>query len=179
MQFNADQQSFFRSILLNTRIISAALLSGVICFLIVVVFVIPGGAKNGLLLNTYAAFGIGLIALVISHIIPPLVGSGIKRALAAGKQVQLPAQFKASPEVGPAGNLLFLFQTRLIIGLAILEGAAFYNLVAYMLERQQMNLVMVGLLMAAMLVKFPTHSELEKWLVDEMKSIDDIRSLRR
>ena len=85
---------------------------------------------------------------------------------------------RPKPEVGIVGNLLFLFQTRHIIGYAMLEGAAFYNLIAYMIERQQVNLAMVGLLLGAMFVKFPTYGRLEGWVADEMKSIDELRSLR-
>jgi hypothetical protein len=178
MPLNAEQERFQRAMLTNMRIISAALISGVIVFLVVVLFVIKSDPKPGSPLLTYMGLVFGALALVFAFIVPGLIGGSIKQALVDGKRVDLPGQFKASPEVGIIGNLLFLFQTRLIIGHAILEGAAFFNLVAYMLERQDVSLAIVGLLVGAMLVKFPTRGKVESWLADETRSIDELRSLR-
>jgi hypothetical protein len=178
MQLHADQERFLRLILTNTRIIAAALINGVVFFLVIVVFVLKGEAKGGPLVNTYASLAVGGVALILSYVIPNLIGTPIKRALVEGKTVELPKQFNAPAGVGIVGNLLWLYQTRLIVGYAILEGAAFYNLVAHMLERQSINLAMVGLLIGAMLTKFPTRRRLDNWLADEMKSIEELRSLR-
>jgi hypothetical protein len=178
MSLNAEQERFLRAMLTNMRIISAALISGVIVFMAVVLFVIKGDPQPGLPLLTYIGLGFGALALVFSFIVPGFMGSSIKQALLEGKRVELPAQFKASQEVGIVGNLLFLFQTRIIIGYAILEGAAFFNLVAYMLERQEVSLAVVGLLLGAMLIKFPTRGRVEGWLADEIRSLNELRSLR-
>lgn len=178
MLLNADQARFQRAMLTNMRIISAALISGVIAFLVVVLFVIKSALNPGSLLLTYLGLVVGALALVFAFIVPNLVGGSIKQALVDGKRVDLPAQFRVSQNVGILGNLLFLFQTRLIVGYAILEGAAFFNLVAYMLERQDVSLASVGLLIGAMLAKFPTRGKIEGWLANEIRSIDELRSLR-
>lgn len=178
MQFNAEQERFLRAMLTNMRIISAALISGVIVFLVVVLFVIKSDPQPGSPLLTYIGLGFGALALVFAFVIPGLIGGSIKQALIDGKRVDLPAQFKAPEEVGIVGNLLFLFQTRLIIGYAFLEGAAFFNLVAYMIERQDVSLAVVGLLLAGMLVQFPSRGKLEGWLAAETRSIDEFRNLR-
>lgn len=178
MPLNAEQERFLRAMLTNMRIISAALISGVIVFLVVVLFIVEGDRQPGTPLLTYLGLAFGALGLVFAFIVPGFMGGSIKQALADGKRVDLPAQFKASQDVGIVGNLLFLFQTRLIIGYAILEGAAFFNLVAYMIERQDVSLAIVGLLLGAMLVKFPTRGKVEAWLADESRSIDELRSLR-
>jgi hypothetical protein len=178
MPLNADQQRFLRAMLTNMRIISAALISGVVVFLAVVLFVMKSDPKPGSPLLTYIGLAFGAGALVFAFIIPGFVGGSIKQALVEGKRVDLPPQFKATQDVGIVGNLLFLFQTRLIIGYAILKGAAFFNLVAYMIERQDVSLAIVGLLLAAMLVKFPTRGKVEGWLADETRSLAELRSLR-
>lgn len=178
MQLNTEQVRFLRAMLTNMRIISAALISGVVVFLVVVVFVIKKDPPQGLPLLTYVALAFGVLALVFAFIIPGFVGGSIKQALIDGKRVELPAQFRPPEEVGIVGNLLFLFQTRLIISCALLEGAAFFNLIAHMIERQQVSLAMVGLLLGAMIVRFPTQARLESWVTDEIRSIDELRSLR-
>jgi hypothetical protein len=147
-------------------------------FLLVVLFVIKSDPPQGPPQLTYLGLGLGALGLVFAFIVPGFIGGSIKQALAEGKRVELPAQFAASQEVGIIGNLLFLYQTRLIIGYAILEGAAFFNLVATMIERQDVSLAIVGLLLGAMLVKFPTRGKIESWLADETRSIDELRSLR-
>jgi hypothetical protein len=178
MQLNSEQERYLRMILTSARTISAALIGGVFVFLAIVLFVVKSDPPQGSPLLTCIGLGFGALALVFAFIVPVFVGGTIKRALVDGRRVELPAQYKAPAEVGIIGNLLFLFQTRLIVGYAILEGAAFFNLVAYMLERQDVNLAMVGLLLGAMLVKFPTRGKLVSLLTDETRSIDELRSLR-
>jgi branched-subunit amino acid transport protein len=178
MQLNVEQERFFRAMLTNMRILSAALISGVVVFLVVVLFIIKSDPKPGLPLLTYLGLAFGAVAVVFAFIIPGFIGGTIKQALVDGKRVDLPPQFKTSQEVGIAGNLLFLFQTRLIIGYAILEGAAFFNLVAYMLERQDVSLAVVGLLLGAMMAKFPTRGKVAGWLADETRAIAELRSLK-
>jgi hypothetical protein len=178
MQLNDDQAQFLRAILRVLQVISAAMMSAVVTFLIVVVLILQEAAPAGPLVHTYPAVGLGIIALVAAFLVPHFVGGGIKKALVEGKRVVLPPQFRAGPEVGIVGNLLGLFQSRHIVGYAILEGAAFYGLIAYLLERQQASLIVVGLLLAAMLMRVPTRARLENWLEAELKSIAELRSLQ-
>lgn len=57
--------------------------------------------------------------------------------------------------------------TSTIVSAAILEGGLFFNAIAYLLERDLWSLAMVGLLLAALLMKFPTQDGARAWLERE------------
>lgn len=57
-----------------------------------------------------------------------------------------------------------LYQTRMIVSQAIPEGAAFFNLVAYLIEGNWVSLGVVGGLLLMMLAQFPTQGRFENWV---------------
>lgn len=61
-----------------------------------------------------------------------------------------------------------VYMSRTIIGGALLEGAAFINLVAYMINRHWSNIGMAGFLVIVMAVTFPSQSHFETW-VDQVR----------
>jgi hypothetical protein len=78
----------------------------------------------------------------------------------------------------PLHSLVASYQTTLIISCAILEGAGFFNGVAFMLERQQMNLIAGAALAVLILIQLPTAGRLVSWVEDELNTIDRLRSMR-
>ena len=73
------------------------------------------------------------------------------------KQVrQLPAD-----DVSRALGGVYLSQT--ILANALLEGAAFFNLVCYLLLAQISNMVMAAVMLVVMASTFPTKSQLIRW----------------
>ncbi len=73
------------------------------------------------------------------------------------------------------GSLVAIYQIQQIVSRSILEGAAFLNLAAYMTERQPMSLVFAVFVLIAMFFKFPTRGYLEKWVREEMTTIEQLR----
>jgi hypothetical protein len=65
---------------------------------------------------------------------------------------------------GEALALLPPFQTRLIVCVALLEGAIIVNLIAYMLERQSYNLIAALVLLAYILLHLPTQLTYVNWV---------------
>jgi hypothetical protein len=57
-----------------------------------------------------------------------------------------------------------LYQSRVIVAQAMPEGAAFFNLVAYLLEGNWVSLGVVGGLLLMMLAQFPTQGRFENWV---------------
>jgi len=178
-KFNDNQLQFISRAVWTQQIIAVSLPAGVLVFLAIVLTLIPGEAPNddGLLI-TYVAVGMAMVMIPISLIIPRFLGGSIREALMAGDTPEYPQQYDPPEDVGPIGPLAWLFQTRMIVGLALLEGAAFFNAIAYMLERQEISLVTTLLLVAAMFFQFPTRTRMESWLQDELKRINEIRSLQ-
>ena len=59
-----------------------------------------------------------------------------------------------------------LFQTRMILGMALLDGAALFNLIAYVINGQWFSLATAGFLLLLMGMMFPTVREFENWAED-------------
>ncbi len=84
---------------------------------------------------------------------------------------------QAVPKAGvaePTPQAAFgLYQTRLIVGLGLLEGAAFFNLIAYLLEGHWWSYLVVAALLTWMLASFPTRDRLRRWIDDreQLKSL--------
>ena len=151
------------------QIIAAAMMVGVTTFLFVVLSVTQG---NGLGLNithvlTQIGVGLGAFMILIHFIVPGIVSSlQLRKATASG----LLQQDDESQNQQVTG----VYRIQLIIALAMLEGAAFLNLVALMAEKNGINLGMVVLLLGLMLVRFPTQHKVSAWVTYKLREIKEL-----
>jgi hypothetical protein len=148
--------------LLTMRIIVCALVMGVLAFAGVAAFVRSQGAMPptpDVPLVSYIAAGYGALMLLAWSVVPPAIVTGARRKLLAETAVT-------------TGRLLDLFHTRLIVGAALLEGAAFFFLIAYMLEGLPWALA-GGLFFAALLAMlyFPTREGVEGWVAEQREAL--------
>ncbi len=147
-----------RQMVLVIQIIAFALLMGVGTFLLITIFLTQGQQpKQGQL----AYMGIGMAVLA-------LVGQGFVRLQLDFSKVKQESFDPRSDEA----LLAFapVYQTEVIIKLALLEGAAFMNGVAYLLEVQWWSLAAMGALLAFMGLKFPSRSRITNWI--ERRTVD-------
>ncbi|WP_442507049.1 hypothetical protein SH528x_005935 [Novipirellula sp. SH528] len=82
-------------------------------------------------------------------------GMAIRQFVSTGEEVALPIDETATM-TAEISSLLTTSQTRMIIGMALVEGAAVINAVIMMLDENVIHLVMIALCLAAMAVQFPT-----------------------
>lgn len=136
------------------RIITVALVMGVVAFGLYVVFgsnaLNPAQPPAGPSMISYLAAGFALMMAVLHLVIPNLV-----------------AKQAVSKSNGSQQALLGAYQVKTIFALALLEGAAFFNLFALMSEHQLWSLAIVGGLVVCMLARFPTRYMVENWLQPE------------
>lgn len=66
-------------------------------------------------------------------------------------------------ETSSTQQYLGVYQTRLITKLALLEGAAFINIVALQAEQSWWSLGTAGFVVILMIAGFPTRSKIEFW----------------
>ncbi|QDT15636.1 hypothetical protein [Alienimonas californiensis] len=92
-------------------------------------------------LISYVALGVAVVVLVLYKPLASVVASA-----------------------APAGEAAGAFQSRLIVRLAMLEGAAFLNLVALMLEDWWPLWLVVAVLLIAMLTEVPTAQKLRRFM---------------
>jgi hypothetical protein len=100
--------------------------------------------------------GMAVMAVVVRFIVPTIIVNGAKARLKEASATDVMAQ------------LAGLYQTKMIVGMAILEGAAFVNLIAYMTEKQFWSYGIVAFLVGVMAISFPSQGQFEGW-AEEMK----------
>lgn len=135
--------------LLTCRIIAGALVFGVVSFAAVAIVLRLGDPPAAAMLISLIAVGFAAVMAVARQIVLSLFSGGT-----------------GASEGGGTSGALALYQTRMIIGLALLEGAAFFNLVAYLVEGHWWSLAVTAGLVALMLSAFPTRGRLTQWVAD-------------
>lgn len=139
------------------QIITVALVSGVVIFSLIAVFVV-GALKerpNGQLISLLAV-GMSVFAFV-GHLVVPRI---------------LVRQAVQNVNPDDAGALCGIYQTQMIVGLALLEGMAFFNIIACIIEHNWWSLAVAGCLVLWMLMAFPSRDRVEQWIETQRMNAD-------
>ncbi len=163
-------------VLRTMRIIASALIAGVLSFAGVASFAVfgqapaaqPGGqpaaAPNGSEIIMYLAMAFAAVAVVMSFVVSNLISAvGVK---GVAKMAQ------DGTATGPKelfGRLLAVAQTKMLTALALVEGAAFFNLIAFIITKSLIPPAVVGALLLVMAIHFPTKFKLARWLEDQQR----------
>jgi hypothetical protein len=164
MAFEDISSDRIRGHVRTLQIICGALAAGVIAFL-VVVLVLRGApdaaAEPGVV--SYFSIGFFLVILLVAMIVPRAILHSQLAQIARGTwkpPQQLSANYDVSSE---SAKLLIAYQTHLIMRLALLEGAAFFALVAYQMEGHWLALGVAICALALLLFQFPARGRVEDW----------------
>jgi hypothetical protein len=149
------------------QILMAALILGCLVFLgIVLTLRQAGNAQNpNPPLLTYMGAGFALLMLVLSLVVPYVTVATSRKQMAHAKS-PLPPSSGSMHGRTDAGHLCVLYHSQLIVGAAMLEGATFFCLIAYLVEGELTSLVAAGVLMLFLLARFPTRTRLENFLIE-------------
>ena len=180
MEIDEQAQAEIGRIAQTLKIIVFALASGVFAFAMVVLFQglpdpqVPLGMLT--LISLFFAFG----AIAASMVVPRVIATTMVRQIAEGKS---PASSGGtSNSIAPettAGKLAAVYPTKTIIACALLEGAAFFALVALMFEGHIVALVLAAVLFIAILLHFPTTGRVTDWVERQLRFLDEQRHLSR
>lgn len=129
-----------------TQIITGALVMGVVLMAGIVLVGLGAlrGAPDGVLIS-----GLGAAFALVSFVVHLFLPSMVARQQAA---------------TADGSQLYAVYQQKTILGLAILEGAAFFNLVALMIEHNWWSLAIAGGLVFWMLAMWPTRTRVDQWV---------------
>jgi hypothetical protein len=172
------QRDQLKGVVLTMQIIVGALALGIVNFLLVIVFAIkPQAQQNpiGQSLMTYLAVAGAVLAVLASIFIPFLLAAPMRKSALDASAGSKATGSKDETNIGPLAQM---YQTQLIVRCALIEGAAFFSLVAYMLEGQTTALATAGVLLLILLAHFPTRSRLEAWIESELVVSEQMRQLR-
>jgi hypothetical protein len=146
------------------QIIAVALIVGPLIFA-GIAYALGQGQPPGLPLLAYMAAGFSAIALILSLIVPEIATRQALRQQ-GGAEAQL-----------SDNDFFAALQTRVILRSAILDGAAFFDCVAYINTRLWWVLAIVLALLGVMALFFPTPGRFDNWvrLQRELRSLDEQR----
>ncbi len=146
----SQQTSNLEQTVRGMQIITAALVLGVVVFAAIAVFVV--GAMNeessGVIVSA-----VGLVWSALAFVMHLVVPAIMTRQLSRG---------------GNREQLYGAYRAKTIVGLALLEGAAFFNIVALIIEHNWWSLAIAGGLVFWMLSAFPSTTKVEHWVETQL-----------
>jgi hypothetical protein len=115
----------------------------------------------------------------MSFVVPNIFVNHARKQIATGKWLPSAAYALAhlaqSKIDQDAVMLAAIYQTQCIIGRAILEGAAFFASIAYMLERNHIALGVAGVMVGFLLSRFPMKDRVITWIEHQQERLRDER----
>lgn len=163
-------------ILFSLRIIHLALAVGVAGFLVIAV----GVMRKGIILGkdpwavtnpmTLIALAFGIVTIIAHVFIPKLIVNARRVEIARSK----PGDDRVESD---AEGMTAIYMTQMIIGSALIEGAAFFNTIVYSLEGTVLPLLLAVLLLGILISRIPTRSSMTAWLEAHLVRLREERHL--
>lgn len=165
-----DEQSGRRSahraeMLLRVQIITGAMIMGAVPFAIVALVLRMDDINSEPDIIAVIGLVISAFMFLLHFIVPNLVAAVML------KQIQTSKVSSANDE--KKFELLFpVFQTRQIIACAMLEGAAFLNIVFFIVSGFGGNLIAAAILIGLIALRFPTATKVDFWVQDRAREME-------
>ncbi len=160
MYLSPEQQDELRPFFKILRIICGALIGGLLVASILISTVIDWQNVTTAL-DILPIFGLGFMVLcsALAFIVPSFIGPS---ALEPGNV------FANKIDNQQIRSLFAQYQTRTIIKFSLLDGAAFLNLMLFMIEHSLFNLAAVAFTVVIMLVSIPSDNAVIQWIETRM-----------
>ena len=115
------------------------------------------------------------IMAVLSFVVPKAITTAMRRQIAKG---QFPKNEEGVPlAIDTAGAFRVAYLNQMIVGMAMLEGAAFFCGISFLLEGRLPPPIAAGVLILLMLARFPTRGSIEGFVEDQgAKLLEDRQS---
>jgi len=166
-----QSQGEVNSVSRTTSIIVFALCGGVIAFGAYVLFFHEIKQAQAMGMLTYGSLGFAGLETVMCLIVPQVLVRSGRKLMATGS---LKYQGSEGPTVHTdAGKLALVYQQTTIIGCALLEGAAFFALIAYMIEGHLAALIAAVVMLIGVALHMPLGDRLSSWVENQLQIIDE------
>ena len=157
--------------IIQDAIVSGALIFAVVAFIMRQGGVVQGGAQPPII--SYVISGLAVMSLIQWPIVTRIVvKESRKRSVAEGRSEDRP-EVKG---VSDTAKLLAVYQTQMIVGAAILEGATFALIISYMIDGTSWTLVGALVLCGVNALQFPTPNRVERWLGEQLELMEQERA---
>ena len=175
------EREYLKTMARAMQVVVLALAAGVVTFGVIVTVIgaePPGDRQPEPSIISYLAVAAACVALVASIAVPGLLAAIARRRIVTGQPAMPNPKLTLPAELGDVGPIAVVYQTRLIVSVAFLEGAAFFNLIAYLLEGQLMSLTAAAIMLIALVSRFPTASQMTGWVEEQLKAIEQLRQMQ-
>ena len=146
------------------QIVAGALMMGVLIFA-GIAFMIREKDDGSFPVVSMLGAGMAAVMTVLHFVVPAANVRTERDKFDAG-------EWRATDQEGRYQKLIGVYRHKLIIGLAMLEGAAFFNLIAFIVEGKLWTAGIVAGLMFLMAMQFPTQTRVEHWIEDQSQLIE-------
>jgi len=163
MEENKNENPQITQQLRTLQIIVVALAMGCLTFAVFVIYSNQGKQPIGNTISILAA-AVAVVMGLLKTILPNTISS-IQNTNRSRRQKE------SESESSPNGAMA-KFTTKTIVACAFLEGAAFFNVIAYMLEGNLWSIGIAGVLIAFMLMEFPSENRFQRW-EEKLKNKDN------
>jgi hypothetical protein len=162
------------------QIIVASLLAGCLTFMgIAIVLVqrkVAGEFQDLPDVIIWLPVGFAVVACFVQFIVTKQTTAHARQAIAEGTW-RYPGGGDTSmadyfAQTGDAGRLFVVFQMRTIVAAAILEGAAFFSLVIFLVGGNGIPLVTAMFLVGRLLLLLPTRRRVFHWIEDQLLHVE-------
>ncbi len=180
MSYGEQKPSDDGGLVRTAQIIVSALVAGVLIFAGVVFFINLGqqGAPQGQAIISLVMAILGGSMIIARFVVPEMMTRQACRSIAAGTWKSVaPKQAGYTPPTTDRERLTAVFLTKTIVASALLEGGAFGNLVAFMLEGQWYSLVLGVVLGLAIAAGMPSRQGVQNWVDRQLRLVEELRGL--
>jgi hypothetical protein len=167
---SSDDVTLVAERLWKMQIIQAAIVAGALIYAIIALVMRQGGimrGHGGQSIISYVMAAFAATALIQFPIITRRIIKENRKKIADRVPSTGSTELKSTSDTAA---LLASFQTQMIIGAAILEGATFGLIVAFLIEATSWTLIGAIVLTAVNAFQLPTRIRLERWL-DEQREL--------
>ena len=147
------------------RIITGALVFGAVAFMSVTLVLNSADISGEPDILSWLALGFSVFDLVLHLVMPNSAAAKVIAEIDAQK-LRDAEQTQKYEMLAPA------FRVRHITACAVLEGAVFLNLVAYLMAPFFGNLIAAGFLILLMVFRIPSATAIEFWVKDRIREIE-------
>jgi hypothetical protein len=162
------------------RIILAALIAGVLFFMGFVLFQRQTGNQPPapeVPVITFIALANAFVILIVSFILPSLFAASLRRGLAMRPGEPKARGTTAGVDASDTVRLCMIWTTRTIIRAALLEGGAFFLLIAYLVEGMEVSIIVAAVFLAGLAWLFPKRAGVDSWIEQQRYLLAEERTI--
>ena len=156
-------------VLRTMRIIHAALCLGVVMLTVVLVVMRhTQKVQADVPVMIYVGIAFAVMNIAAAWVVPASMDREMRKRILRSEGTPVNTD-------DPQASWAMLYQSRLIVRCALLEGAAFFQPIAYLLAGHPISLVVLGILFLLLVLQFPTAERVRAWIDRQRDQLEQER----